>query len=319
MAICHQAHTDDQAMANKRKITYAYHLPGWKFEGGNREALKAGRRITPDEYEEEMIGSLFCPGCYTNVERTPKEKDLFTNQRDPFYRHLRRWSHVACVLRAKKPVGKRYDTWEEARRAVEHEHLAVVKEFLQEKPEIDLVPGEEYDETPVEDVDGPLSEVPIGRHQGESFELPSKISTVAGICRSFEKNKDKYFVLPGAIHAVKLAELLTDVSDVDYSILDRTQSPHLYYGKILSSHNAGSSDHSIRMTRLICNSAVKDFYLKLPNGFCRDKGITNDSKGRIVMFFGTITSSGIGLATTGLVWGEIALGPQKYNELLMPE
>ena len=319
MAICHQAHTDDQAMANKRKITYAYHLPGWKFVGGNREALKAGRRITPDEYEEEMIGSLFCPGCYTNVERTPKEKDLFTNQRDPFYRHLRRWSHVACVLRAKKPVGKRYDTWEEARRAVEHEHLAVVKEFLQEKPEIDLVPGEEYDETPVEDVDGPLSEVPIGRHQGESFELPSKISTVAGICRSFEKNKDKYFVLPGAIHAVKLAELLTEISDVDYGILDRTQSPRLYYGKILTSHNAGSSDNSIRMTRLICNSAVKDFYLKLPNGFCRDKGITNDSEGRIVMFFGTITRSGIGLATTGLVWGEIALVPKKYNELLMPE
>jgi hypothetical protein len=319
MAICHQAHTDDQAMANKRKITYAYHLPGWKFVGGNREALKAGRRITPDEYEEEMIGSLFCPGCYTNVERTPKEKDLFTNQRDPFYRHLRRWSHVACVLRAKKPVGKRYDTWEEARRAVEHEHLAVVKEFLQEKPEIDLVPGEEYDETPVEDVDGPLSEVPIGRHQGESFELPSKISTVAGICRSFEKNKDKYFVLPGAIHAVKLAELLTEISDVDYSILDRNQSPRLYYGKILTSHNAGSSDNSIRMTRLICNSAVKDFYLKLPNGFCRDKGITNDSEGRIVMFFGTITRSGIGLAATNLAWGEIALVPKKYNELLMPE
>lgn len=73
------------------------------------------------------------------------------------------------------------------------------------------------------------------------------------------------------------------------------------------------------MTSLICNSAVKDFYLKLPNGFCRDKGITDDSKGRIVMFFGTITSSGIGLATTGLVWGEIALVPKKYNELLMPE
>nr|WP_283950358.1 hypothetical protein [Pseudomonas piscis] len=266
-----------------------------------------------------MIGSLFCPGCYTNVERTPKEKDLFTNQRDPFYRHLRRWSHVACVLRAKKPVGKRYDTWEEARRAVEHEHLAVVKGFLQEKPEIDLVPGEEYDETPVEDVDGPLSEVPIGRHQGESFELPSKISTVAGICRNFEKNKDKYFVLPGAIHAVKLAELLTEISDVDYSILDRAQSPRLYYGKILTSRNAGSSDNSIRMTRLICNSAVKDFYLKLPNGFCRDKGITDNSEGRIVMFFGTITRSGIGLAATNLAWGEIALVPKKYNELLIPE
>ena len=319
MAICHQAHTDDQAMANKRKITYAYHLPGWKFEGGNREALKTGRRITPEEYEEEMIGSLYCPGCYTNVERTPREKDLFTNQRDPFYRHLRRWSTVACVLRAKKPVGKRYDTWEEARRAVEHEHLAVVKEFLQEKPEIVLVPGDEYDETPVEDVDGPLSEVPIGRHQGESFELPSKISTVAGICRNFEKNKDKYFVLPGAIHAVKLAELLTDVIDLEKSILVRTQVKKLYFGKITSSWNAGSQRSNIRMTRLRCAPSSGDFTVKMSDGFCRDKGITEDAVGRIVMFYGVITKNGSGLAVEDLAWGEIALVPKKYNELLIPE
>ncbi|MCW2098150.1 UNVERIFIED_ORG: hypothetical protein EDF86_1552 [Pseudomonas psychrophila] len=304
-------------MANKRKIAYAHHLPGWKFAGGSREALKTSRRVAPDEYEEEMIGNLFCPGCFTNVERTPKEKDLFTNQRDPFYRHLRRWSHVACVLRAKKPVGKRYDTWEEAKRAVEHEHLAVVKEFLQERPEIELLPSDEYDETPVEDMDGGPSEVPIGRHQGESFELPSKISTVAGICRNFEKNKDKYFVLPGAIHAVKLAELLTDVANINYDILNGVQSARLYYGKIISSHNAGKRSFSTRMTRLVCNPAVKDFYLKLPDGFCQDKGITDNSEGRIVMFFGKITESGIGLAATKLSWGEIALVPPKYNEMFI--
>lgn len=306
-------------MANKRKIAYAHHLPGWKFEGGNREVLKASRRVAPDEYEEEMRGALYCPGCFTNVERTPKEKDLFTNQRDPFYRHLQRWSHVGCVLRAKKPIGKRYDTWEEAKRAIEHEHLAIVKEFLQERPEIHLGPSDEYDETPVEDLDGPVSDVPIGRHQGESFQLPSKITTVAGMCRNFEKNKDKYFFLPEASHAVKLAELLKNVADVDYDILDTPQTSRLYFGKIIASRNAGSHDLSTRMTKLVCNGSVKDFYLKLPNGFCRDKGITDNSQGRIVMFFGKITQSGIGLAATNLAWGEVALVPAKYNELLMPE
>ncbi len=306
-------------MANKRKIAYAYHLPGWKFENGSREVLKASRRVAPDEYEGNMIGALFCPGCFTNVERTPKEKELFTNQRDPFYRHLKRWQHVACVLRAKKPVGKRYDTWEEARRAVEHEHLAVVKEFLQEKPEVDLSPGGEYDETPVEDIAGPLSEVPIGRHHGESFELPSTISTVAGICRNFEKNKDKYFVLPGAIHAVKLAELLTDVVDLDKSILARTQVKKLYFGKIIRSWNAGSHRSNIRMTRLRCASAAGDFTIKMSDGFCRDKGITEDAVGRIVMFYGVITKNGSGLAVEDLVWGEIALVPKKYNELLIAD
>jgi len=306
-------------MPATRKIPYAHHLPGWSFDGGNREALKVSRRVPPEEYEEEMMGSLFCPGCSTNVERTPKEKDLFANQREPFYRHLKRWQHIGCVLRAKKPVGKRYDTWEEAKRAIEHEHLAIVKEFLQEKPEVKLIPGGEYDETPVEDIEGPVSQTPIGRHQGESFELPSTITTIAGMCRNFEKNKDKYFFLPMATHAVKLAELLTDVADIQYDVLEEPRTPRLYYGKIISSRNAGSYDHSTRMTRLACHPAVKDFYVKLPNGFCREKGITDDSKGRIIMFFGTIVESGIGLAATDLAWGEIALVPAKYNELLIPE
>ncbi|WP_405121440.1 hypothetical protein [Pseudomonas petroselini] len=306
-------------MANKRKIAYAHHLPGWKFEGGNREVLKASRRVAPDEYEEEMRGALYCPGCFTNVERTPKEKDLFTNQRDPFYRHLKRWSHVACVLRAKKPIGKRYDTWEEAKRAVEHGQLAIVNEFLQERPEIDFTPSEEYDETPVEDTDGPPSEVPIGRHQGESFELPSKITTVAGICRNFEKNKDKYFVLPGAIHAVKLAELLTDVADLKWDVLDKAQTPKLYFGKILRSWNAGKYSTSIRMTRLRCGKGVGDFTVKMPDGFCQAKNINDVSVGRIVMFYGAITKNGGGLGVEHLAWGEIALVPKKYNELLIPE
>lgn len=306
-------------MPAKRKIPYAYYLPGWSFDGGSREALKVSRRVTPDEYEEEMIGGLFCPGCYTSVARTPKEKDLFTNDREPFYRHLMRWKHVGCVLRSKKPVGKRYDTWEEARRAIEHEHLAIIKEFLQDRPEVDFSPSDEYDETPVEDIDGPLSEVPIGRHEGKSFELPSKITTIAGICRNLEKNKDKYFFLPQAQHAIKLAELLRKVGDVDHDILETPQNPSLYFGKIIRSFNAGSHDGSTRMTQLACNSAVKDFYLKLPNGFCRDKGITDKSSGRIVMFYGAISKSGIGLAATGLAWGEVALVPAKYNTLLMPE
>ncbi|WP_122286819.1 hypothetical protein [Pseudomonas syringae group genomosp. 3] len=304
-------------MPTKRKIAYAHHLPGWKFETGSRETLKASRRVAPDEYEDEMMGSLFCPGCYTNVERTPRKKDVFTNHRDPFYRHLKRWQHVGCVLRAKKPVGKRYETWEEARQAVEHEHLAVVNEFLQDKPEVDLSSGTEYDETPVEDLAGPLSDTPIGRHHGDSFELPSIISTVAGICRNFEKNKDKYFVLPGSIHAVKLAELLTDVIDLDKSILGRVQAKKLYFGIIISSRNAGSQRYNIRMTRLRCASAAGDFTVKMPDGFCRDKGITEDAVGRIVMFYGVISKNGSGIAVEDMAWGEIALVPKKYNELLI--
>ncbi|MVV47484.1 hypothetical protein EJA72_04330 [Pseudomonas sp. PB120] len=306
-------------MSTKRKIAYAHHLLDWKYDGGNRDALKASRRVTPDEYEEEMAGNLFCPCCCTNVERTPKVKDRFTNLRDPFYRHLSRWQHVACVLRAKKPKGKRYDTWEEAKRAIDHNQITIIKGFLQSKPEILGTPGVDYDETAVEDVSGPLAAVPIGRHQGETFQLPSVITTVAGICSNFEVNKDKYFFLPEAQHAVQLADLLTNVNELPSNILSTEQSPCLYFGRVKSSRNAGSHSSNIRMTRLECDSAIGDFTIKLQDGFCREKGINDDSTGRIVMFYGVITQNGSGLAVDRLAWGEIALVPSKYNDLLMPD
>jgi hypothetical protein len=309
----------EDLMSANRKIAYAHYLPGWEYVGGSREALKASRRVAPDEYEEEMVGGLYCPGCYTNLERTPKRKNLFTNGRDPFYRHLSCWQHVACVLRAKKPEGKRYDSWEEAKKAIDHEHLTIVHGFLQSKPEVELTSGAEYDETPIEDIDGPPSAVPIGRHQGESFQLPSKITTVAGICRNFEVNKDKYFFLPSAQHAVKLADLLTNVTELTSDILDTEQSPKLYFGKIIRSWNAGKYSFSTRMTRIECDPAIGDFTVKLQDGFCQDKGITDESTGRIVMFFGVITTNGSGLAVDKLAWGEITLVPSKYNQLLMPD
>ncbi|WBM33651.1 hypothetical protein [Pseudomonas sp. NY11382] len=308
----------DELMSTKRKIAYAHYLQGWSYDGGNREVLKASRRVAPDEYEEEMAGSLFCPGCHTNVERTPKEKDLFTNRRDPFYRHLQRWQHVACVLRAKRPEGKRYDSWEEAKRAIDHDELTIINEFRQSKPEVELTSSGDYDETPVEDADGPLAEVPISRHKGESFKLPSKISTVAGICRNFDVNKGKYFYLPKAQHAIQLASLLTNVTELKHDILNTEQKPRLYYGRIRSSWNAGNSSTNIRMTRLECDPAIGDFTVKLQDGFCRDKGITDESVGRIVMFYGVITTNGSGLAVDRAAWGEIALVPKKYNDSLMP-
>ncbi|WP_288632802.1 hypothetical protein [Pseudomonas sp. UBA5666] len=306
-------------MSAKRRIAYAHYLPGWDFEGGLREALKASRRVAPDEYEAGMVGSLFCPGCYTNVERTPKHKDLFTNKRAPFYRHLTRWQHVACVLRAKKPEGKRYDTDEDAKQAIDHDELTIVKGFIKAKPEIEHFEGGDYDETPVEDVDGPLTDVPIGRHRGESFQLPSTITTVAGICRNFEVNKDKYFVMPGAQHAVQLADLLTNVTELTRDILDTEQSPKLYYGRIRRSWNAGKYSHSTRMTRIECDPSIGDFTVKLPDGFCQEKGIKDDSTGRIVMFYGVITTNGGGLAVDRLSWGEIALLPKHHNNLLIPD
>lgn len=50
--------------------------------------------------------------------------------------------------------------------------------------------------TQIVDPDGPPTEVPLGRHTGQRFLLPSKLSTVLAICRNFDKNLTRAFFFP---------------------------------------------------------------------------------------------------------------------------
>ncbi|VAW56386.1 hypothetical protein MNBD_GAMMA07-2730, partial [hydrothermal vent metagenome] len=49
----------------------------------------------------------------------------------------------------------------------------------------------------------------------------------------------------------------------------------------------------------------------------QEKGINDDSKGRIVIIYGKVTVSGIGLCIENIGWGEFALLPEKYNHFLV--
>lgn len=296
-----------------RRIKFAYHLRGWAYDHGDQGLLKrTAKRISPTEFTLDMTGEVFCPGCCTPLTRVPKEKDHFSNGRQAYFAHLHAYEHVKCDLRATKPEGKRYDTYEEAKKAIDDENLVIVSDFVKERPEIPVVDKGEYDETPVEDINGPAADVPIARHHGESFRLPSKITTVLGLCRNFEENMYRYYHLPGRLNAVRLVDLLHDVREVKAE----DDSPKLYYGIIRSSFNAGKTPRNIRMTSLACHPTVKDFYFKAIDAQAQEKGIHDDTAGRIIIMYGTVTQSGIGLAIEGLGWGEYALLPAKYNGYL---
>lgn len=73
------------------------------------------------------------------------------------------------------------------------------------------------------------------------------------------------------------------------------------------------------MTRLKCGAAVKDFTLKLIDGFSREKNINDNAKDRIVMFYGKIIINGIGLAAEGLARWAVSLLQVKYDDLLLSE
>lgn len=301
---------------SKRRIRYALYLNGWSFEKGSPEKLKADAlKIEPSEYQKNMEGNIFCPVCLTNLNRVPKDKDHFSNGREAYFGHLPTYTEIDCDLRSEKPEGKRYSSYEEAQKAIDDENLVIINGFITEKPQLPEEPRGEYDETPVEDQTGPVSSVPISRHNGESFRLPSKISTVAGICRKFDENLYKYFFFSNQRHAIRLLDLLHNVEDIN----DEDDSPKLYYGRIMSTTHLGENQRpdNIRMTYLKNNqSGVQDFCLKMKDMHQKSHGITNNSVRRILMVYGKVSESGTGLCFKGLGWGEFALLSQKYENLL---
>jgi hypothetical protein len=295
------------------RIKFALHLNGWLYQGGDVEQLKRdSEKVLVGEYNLRMKGSIFCPECSANLFRSPEDKDFSSNGRAAYFAHGR-GIKTDCGLRTKRAEGKKYITEEDAMRAIHNEELVIVEGFLKEKPVAPDKAPAEYDATQIEELDGPVTDVPIGRHRGEAFKLPSKFKTIRGICNKFEDNINRYFYMPDGQHAVQLQDLLKSIE----TVTDEDDSPRIYYGKIISSFNAGKTPKNIRMTKIkYSNPGFADFYLKLSDEKQQEKGIGDNSAGRVVLIYGKVTTSGAGLCVENLGWGEFALLPQKYERLL---
>ncbi|MEG3754371.1 hypothetical protein [Psychromonas arctica] len=295
------------------RIKYALNLDDWSFEDGNKATLKKNaKKILVSEYIQGMKGQIFCPECCANLYRSPKEKDVSDSGRKAYFAHSR-GIKTDCGLRTKRAEGKKYSSEEEAQKAIQNEELVIVEGFIKTKPISPKKDAKEYDQTPVEELDGPEADVPIGRHRGDSFKLPSKFKTVRGLVTKFDDNINRYFFMPRGQYAVQLIDLMTDISTVS----ETDDKPRLYYGKIIKSFNAGKTPKNIRMTKLAYKHRDHaDFYFKQTDEEQQEKGISGDSKGRVVLMYGIITENGAGLCIENLGWGEFALLPQKYENLL---
>jgi len=302
-------------MEETNKIKFALYLKAWDFKNGDKNHLrKTAQKIPPTEYISEMKGHLFCPECTAPLFRSPEEKDYSSNGSKAFYAH-KRGVNSDCSLRVKQAEGKRYENEEEARKAIEDGELVIVQFFMRDKPIPPQVNGPlVYDNETNEDRDGELTQVAIGRHNGEEFKLPSKVTTIRGLCKNFDENLNKYLMLPGQRAARTLQEQLVRVIDVK-EICD---VPRLYFGHITNSVNKGKTPQNIRQTFLSYpgSNSYKDFCLKATDEISREHGIDDKSKDRIAIAYGIVTKSGIGLCIPNLGWGEIALLPRKYESLL---
>ena len=301
-------------MEDSNLIKFALHLDGWEFESGDKKILKKkANEVTTTEYTQDMKGNIFCPECCVGLFRSPEDKEFDTNGRKAFFAHSRKY-RPECGLRVKKANGKRYDAEELAKKAIEDEELVVVKDFMKNKPVAPKIENpQEYKGKPVEDINGGATDVPIGRHNGDSFSLPSRITTIRGLCRNFNKNIHKYFHLPGRKNAIHLKDLLVDVRTVK----EIDDLPKLYFAKITKSWNCGQTPQNIRQTMFSYpRGEFKDFCLKAIDQDSREHGIDDDAKGKVVVMYGTVTESGIGLSIENVGWGEFAILPEKYVDLL---
>lgn len=293
----------------------ALYLKDWEYDLENISILKSlGQVILPSEFELDMKDFIFCPLCYTPITRNPLIKDVTSNGRQATFRHLPTYRDIKCPLRSLSSTGQKYANEEEAKQAIDQGDLVIIHGFLHAS-ERNKDEGENNEYHPdIEDIDGPLSSVPISRHKGETFELPSQITTVRGICRNFSKNYYKYYFMPSSNQPTMLCDLIHDIRDVT----KENDTPQLYWGVIKSLEVKGQKkDHNIRMTELFCHSSIADFNLKDTKINQKEHGIDDNSLGRIVIFWGVIIKSGIGLAINQPKWGEYALLPEKYNQLLL--
>lgn len=303
--------------SQSNRIKFAYYLPGWIYGVGDKAVLRASAKsILTSEYQNDMKGWIFCPECCVGLFRSPEEGDKDSKGRGAYFAHSRT-HRPPCGLRVRKRDGQRFTTEEEAKQAVDDELLVVVKSFMKQKPVAPQLPGQPYLGPVVEDLDGGLADVPIRRYSGEEIKLPSRIKTVRGLCRKFDKNYYKYYFLPEAQFPQLLSEALVDVSKVQ----NINSAAGLYFGRIRFIKKMGAGNPTnIQMTRLEYqnDSVYQDFTLKMTIQDSEEHGITDASIGRVVMMYGPVSKSGSGLAISDLGWGEFALLPAKYDSVLYP-
>lgn len=295
------------------RIPYALYLASWVYGEGSVTVLEDNaEQIFPSEYRPEMSGRVFCPECKTPLSRAPRDTDVFTNSRTAHFRHRPAYRNVPCGLRTKRGAGLSYTSEEELRRAVQNSDLVIVGGWQKNPPDHDVDETDAdaiFQKTQIVDPDGPSTEVPLGRHTGQRFFLPSKLSTVLAICRNFDKNLTRGFFFPDSQYASRLIDRLYDIALISESLPERSQ---LFFGRIRGVQRLSKRD---KFT-LISDEDKEVKVYTWPSDNDR-KRILGRAEGRILLFFGKVYhESGSVIACKIDDWGAYSLLPEKYERFL---
>lgn len=303
---------------NLNRIAYAYYDPKWD-RTKHPIAVLVRTEIEPLDYLVEMKGHLHCPSCYEPLTRVPNDPSIavMANGREALFRHFPDEDAPYCRLRSSQLAGKKYSSEEEARQAVEDQDLVIISGFMQERPKNN--PRADFDgeheplQTEFESEDGPEVAVPVSRHEGETFRLPSKITSVQSLCTNFRHNyhREIHIVVEENVYRYVLDSDLKDAAEIN----DVDEEPKFYFGEIVRFRHYDSTSHIFLRHPYLQGNV--DFRISADKGDLEARGIKEDNAlRRILIFFGKVEKVGAGYWSPNKKWGEIALLPKKYEDFL---
>lgn len=285
----------------------------WKYnEHPLSLLLSSSQEVSPEEYDQSMIGKLYCPECKTPISRSPKKISITSNNRTAHFRHLPSYSHVDCSLRTSKPKGNNFVNEELVERAQEDAESVRIEGWEEEPPvksELDGVG--DFNQTYIEDSEGDLTEEAIGRHSGEDFSVPTRLRTVRALCNNFDANLNRGYILPNSTYSGLLKDLLFDVRRVN----EETQpGEKLFFGRV---NDFRPLDHRNVIELIIRREPKLVFWLYTHPENDERKNIDIGIRQRYILFHSDFHFKNSGVVECRLSkWGQYSILPNDYIDVL---
>lgn len=297
-------------MEINHRIPFGYYLIEFQYPDDSLNKLvNKGEVVTPEDYETDMKGNIFCPSCTVPLSKVPSDENVTTSGITTHFRHRRGYDIVPCDLRTTTPKGKKFNSEESIKKAIDDGTLAIIEKWSENPPEVvDKKQGAQFTKAQIEDIEGEEIELPIGRHNGEGFKVPSIITSVNSLCNNFPENLVKYFFFPGSQHPNLLKDVLVNAEEANDDHLNREI---FYYGEIVR-----FSRLSARNVIRLRNKNFDEFNIFTHPEHDERRHIDLRSKGRILLVHGTLTPYSDQPRIKIDAWGQYSLLPEKYESII---
>jgi len=284
-----------------------------------QEELDTGKLVAVTGMSADMEGHVYCPQCGHTIFRSPKLGNQ-NSTRPPYFSHKKDVNHK-CELKSEARYTRRYKLECDALKDIVNNRLVVIHGFSDDKRslESDYV-GKHY----VEAKPDTKRMVKLGKDDSvdKVFSLPSTMTSMTTVCRNFDLNLNRFFVLPDGQVAKKLFALLANVNKVS----ETTSRKGFYFGRIIKVESGGNQQDNVLNFHLEYSereglidekeATINDFTLRTTNSIADQIGLHQNVIGRYLIMYSDIRGRGRGLSVRESKSSEVALLPQKYDHLL---